>query len=160
MNPGAWIIINPKAEMYTITDIENAIVEQLKTQLTYLQTCKSLGEALTHDAADLAVQTPAAYVVYEGGRYSHVISGKQDRSMNFAVIVVAKNLRGEEESRRGQGTTKGAYDILDDARECLSNNAVGLDIDPLLPVDDTPVENAENAAAYAIRFATRTRYTL
>ncbi|WAC06582.1 MAG: Gp37 family protein [Thermodesulfobacteriota bacterium] len=146
--------------MPTITEIENAIINELNTQLTYLQTCKSLGEALTHDAADLAVQVPAAYVVYEGGRYDHVMSGTQDRWMNFAVIVVAKNLRGEEEARRGQGTTKGAYDLLDDARATLSNNAVGLTIDPLLPVDETAIENTEKSAAYAIRFATRTRYTL
>jgi len=146
--------------MYTITEIESGIINRLKTQLTYLKTCKSLGEVLSNDAADFAVQTPAAYVVYEGGRYEHTMSGTQDRWMNFAVIVVAKNLRGDEEARRGQGTAKGAYDLLDDARATLSNNAVGLTIDPLLPVDETAIENTEKSAAYAIRFATRTRYTL
>jgi len=144
----------------TITEIENAIVDRLKTQLTYLQTCKSLGEALSNDAADFAVQTPAAYVVYEGGRYEHIMSGTQDRFMNFGVIVVAKNLRGDEEARRGQGAAKGAYDLLDDVRADLSNNAVGLNIDPLLPVDETAIENTEKAAVYAIRFATRVRFTL
>jgi len=146
--------------MPTITEIEDAIINELKAKLTYLQTCKSLGEALTHDAADLAVRVPAAYVVYEGGRYDHVMSGTQDHFMNFAVIVVAKNLRGEAEARRGQGATKGAYDLLDEVRAALSNNAVGLAIDPLLPVDETAIENTEKSAAYAIRFATRVRFTL
>jgi len=146
--------------MPTITEIENAIVDELKTRLIYLQTCKSLGEALTHDAADLAIQVPAAYVVYEGGRYDHIMSGTQDRVMNFSVIVTAKNLRGEAEARRGQGATKGAYDLLDDVRAALSDNSVGLAIDPLLPVDENAIENTENAAVYAIRFATRVRFTL
>jgi phage gp37-like protein len=146
--------------MPTITNIENAIIEYLKTELTYLKTCQSLGEVLIDDAADIALHTPAAYVVYEGGRYDHVMSGTQDRFMNFAVVVVAENLRGEAEARRGQGAAKGAYDLLDDVRAALSDNAVGLAIDPLLPIDENAIENTERAAVYAIRFATRTRYTL
>lgn len=147
--------------MYTIAQIEDAIIARLKAQITYLKTCDSLGEGLLDEVEDITIRFPAAYVIYApGGRYDHSTSGVQDRHMEFLVVLWAKNLRGDVAARHGQGTEKGAYEMLEDARAALSGQACGLDIDELLPVDEELIESTEAMAGYGIRFKTRCRGTL
>lgn len=143
--------------MYTIGQIEDAILERLQDQLTYLKTCDSLGEYLRDTVEDITIRFPATYVVYEGGIFSHEMSGVQDREMTFSVIAMAKNLRGDREARHGKGAEKGAYEMIEDARAALTNYACGLDIDPLLPTDEESIEGTDQMAAYGIRFKTRCR---
>lgn len=146
--------------MYTIAQIEDAIISRLRAQLTYLRTCESLGDFLLSEAEDLTKLFPAVYVAYEGGEYNHEVSGMQDRRMTFSVIVMVKSLRGQEEARHGQGSEKGAYEVLDDVREALTDQTCGLEIDPLLPLDEAAVEGTKSLAIYGIRFRTRCRFTL
>jgi phage gp37-like protein len=144
--------------MPTITDIENKIIDVLKAQLDYLKTCKSLGEGMVNEIKDLTIQYPAIYVVYERGEYSRETIATQDKKMIFGIIVMAKNYRGDEAARQGQGGTKGAYDLLEDVRAELTNNDLELDIDPLMPVDESPLETQLDQAAYVIRFETSQQY--
>ena len=144
--------------MPTITEIENTIVDGLKEKLDYLKTCKSLGEGMVNEIKDLTIQCPAIYVVYERGEYSQETISTQDKKMIFGVIVMAKNYRGDAAARQGQGDTKGAYDLLEDVRAELVDNDLGLDIDPLMPVDESPLETQIDQAAYVIRFETSQRY--
>lgn len=146
--------------MYTIAQIEDAIIERLKTQLTYLKTCAPLADYLVDEIEDITIRFPAAYVVYSEGSFDHAMSGVQDRPMIFAVIVMAKNLRGDIAARHGQGAEKGAYEMLEDVRETLTGQKCGLDIDELLPLDEGPTEGTEAVAQYGIRFGTRCRFTL
>jgi phage gp37-like protein len=146
--------------VYTISEVEDAIIERIGSQVTYLKTCDSLASYLLDTAEDLTIRFPATYAVYGPGRYSHAVSGVQDREMEFSVIVMAKNLRGDRAARHGKGSEKGVYEMLEDVRAALTNQACGLDIDPLLPIDEEPLEGSEEMAAYAIRFRTRCRTTL
>ena len=145
--------------MYTIAQIEDAIIDRLKTQLTYLKTCDSLSEDLMDEIETLTIRPPAAYVIYPSGRYEHA-TGVQDRFMEFLVILMAKNLRGDRAARHGEGAEKGAYEMLDDARNALTNQNCGLDIDPLLPVDEEIIGGSKDTAAYGIRFKTRCRFSM
>lgn len=142
----------------TITAIENAIIDELTAQLTYLKTCKSLGEGMVGEIKDLTIQYPAVYVVYERGEYSRETIQTQDKKMIFGVIVMAKNYRGDVAARQGQGDTKGAYDLLEHVLAELTDNDLGLDIDPLMPLDESPLETQLDQAAYVIRFETSQRY--
>jgi len=146
--------------MYTIDQIEDAIISRLQAQLTYLKTCASLGEFLLDEVEDITVRFPAAYVAYERGEYHHAVSGVQDRIMTFVVVVMVKSLRGQEEARHGMGSEKGAYELLEDVRSALSDQDLGLQIDPLLPVDEQALEGDKQLAMYGIRFRTRCRTTL
>lgn len=148
--------------MYTIDQVEDAILARLNGQIAYLKTCTSLGEWLSDlaDLEDITIRYPAAYLFYDGGEYDQDANVVQDRRMRFTVLVMVKSLRGQEAARHGQGAEKGAYDLLDDVRAALSNQACGLDIDPLLPVDEAAVEGTREQAIYAIRFETRCRFTL
>lgn len=146
--------------MYTITQIEDAMIARLENQISYLRTCDSLGAFLVDEAEDLTIRFPATYVVYDRGDYNHMVSGVQDKAMIFNVVVMARNLRGSGAARRGEGSDKGAYDLLEDARAALTNQNCGLDIDPLIPVDEEPIEGTRDVAIYVIRFKTRTRFII
>ena len=145
--------------MYSIGQIEDAIVARLKAQLTYLKTCDSLNEDLLGEIETLTIRPPAAYVIYNSGRYEHR-TGVQDRFMEFLVILMAKNLRGDRAARHGTGPEKGVYEMLDDARKALTDQSCGLDIDPLLPGDEELIGGTKEMAAYGIRFKTRCRFMI
>ena len=146
--------------MYTITQIEDAIITRLTSQLTGVRTIASLGSFLLPDADELTLLCPAVYVVYQAGVYDHFMNGVQDKTMRFLVLVLARNLRSQEQSRHGQGTEDGAYHILEDVRAALTNNACALTIDPLLPEEETAVDGTQSIAIYGIVFKTRCRTTL
>jgi len=145
--------------MYKINEIEDAIVSRLKTQIPYLLTCNSLGDIIMSQAQERTLNYPAVYVVYKKGTYDHQIAGVQDKEMDFTVVAMAKNYRGEKEARHGKLTEKGAYNIMDDVRAALTNHAVGLDIDPLFPMDESELDGGESVATYGVVFRTKCRFT-
>jgi phage gp37-like protein len=146
--------------MYRITEIEKAIIARLKSQISYLRTCASLGDYLKSKAEEQALNFPAAYVIYERGTYSRTVSDAQDKRIYISVITMTENLRGQEEVRHGFGSEKGAYDLLDDVRDALSDQTCGLDIYPLLPEEENILGGDENFAVYGIRFRSQHRYDL
>lgn len=148
--------------MPNITEIEQAMIEQLKT-LTYLRTCGSMADFLAEDIENIeeyAPLCPAAFVVYDRGEYSHKVSSVQDRDMVFNVLVVVRNLRGDEAARHGVAGEKGVYDVLEDVRGALTNNNCGVEIDPLLPISEEGIAGSKDLAVYGIAFKTRSRFTL
>lgn len=143
--------------MYSIKEIEQAIVDTLKAGVPWLRECGSVADFLAGDLERIAKRTPAAYVSYGGGAYDSLV-GALDRTMTFEVLCVAENERGDQAARHGVGTSYGVYDLLDAVRECLTESACGLEIDPLLPVDEEPVAGTETVSIYGIRFQTRCRW--
>lgn len=149
--------------MLTVTDVENAIIARLRSEIPYLRTCGSLAEFLASDIEqieELAPLLPAAYVVYGGGRFDHKMSGIQDRRMTFLVVVVVRNLRDNEAVRHGRAGEKGIYDLLEDVRAALTDTDCGIEIDPLLPEAEEPIAGTTDLAVYGISFGTKCRATL
>jgi len=141
--------------MITITEIEDAIIEELKSEISYLKTCGSIGEFEVDEIEELLVQCPAAYVMYDGGDFEEGAGEALDRDMTFSVIVVAKNVRGGDEARHGKGSEKGAYDMIEDVRAALTGNSCGLDITGLLPDREEAIAGDKEIAVYGIKFRTR-----
>jgi phage gp37-like protein len=150
--------------MYTVVQIEDAIIAQLKSGMSYLKTCASMAEFLSSRLEEndccLPLLSPAVYVVYDRGSYSHKMSGAQDREMLFTIIAVVENLRGDVAARHGQGPHKGAYELLEDIRISLSNHSCGLNIDPLTPLSEEAISGNEKMAVYGISFRTSCRFAL
>jgi phage gp37-like protein len=146
--------------MYTVTEIEDAIVDRLKSEVGYLRTCASLGQFLVNESREFTRLFPAAYVSYARGSYDHRMNGIQDREMVFDVVCMASNARGDEAARHGDGTGKGAYDVMEDVRAALTNQSCGLNIDPLLPESEEHIEGDQKMAIYAVTFRTRCRFVL
>jgi phage gp37-like protein len=148
--------------MYTITEIEDAIISTLKGS-TMNSYCKKIdsyqieGGDLEEQIRLFAGQLPCLLVVYSGGEFEHLLSGVQDKSMTFSILLCAQSLRGKGEARRG---LVGAYQMLDDLRFVLTNNVLALNIDPMLPTREATEINTKNFSAYSMEFKTRCRYAL
>ncbi len=149
--------------MYTITQIEDAILATLRDNLPNVETCESLGEFLSSNIEEdrlLSLRRPAVYVIYERGRYSHKMSGVQQRDMIFRVVAMLENLRGDAAARRGAASEAGAYDVLESIRAALTGNQCGLAIDPLLPLHEEAISGNSATAVYGISFKTGCRFIL
>jgi len=148
--------------MYTITEIEDAIIATLKVSEMGAY-CKKIdsyqieGGDLEEQIRLFAGQLPCVLVVYSGGDFEHLLSGVQDKSMTFSILLCAQSLRGKGEARRG---LVGVYQMLDDLRSALTNNVLALNIDPLLPTREAAEVNTKNFSAYSMEFKTRCRFNL
>ena len=149
--------------MYTITEIEDAIINTLKAS-DMAAYCKKI-DSYQIEATDLeeqirifAGQLPCALIVYSGTpEFIYSLSGVQDMPMTFSILLCAQSLRGKGEARRGN---VGTYQMIDDLRKILTNNNVGLNIDPLLPTKVEAEINTKSFSAYSMEFKTSCRYTL
>ena len=149
--------------MYTITEIEDAIIKVLKESVigSYCKKIDSYqieGGDLEEQIRIFAGQLPCALIVYSGTpEIEYNLSGDQDAFLNFSILLCAQSLRGKGEARRG---TIGTYQMIDDLRSILTNNNCGLEIDPLTLMRIDPEINTKNFSAYSMEFRTRCRYTL
>ncbi|MGD9505358.1 MAG: phage protein Gp37 [Syntrophobacteraceae bacterium] len=149
--------------MYTAGQIEDAITERLKSQMPGLRECASLARFLTAKGADRdgeRLLSPAVYVVYSRGKYSHAWNGVQDREMFFNVVAMVENLRGDVAARHGEGSETGAYELIEAVRATLSGEQCGLDIDPLAPVSEEAIRGDATMAMYGITFRTSCRFAI
>jgi phage gp37-like protein len=146
---------------YTITEIEDAIIETLKTSVMggYCKKIDSYqieGGDIEDQIRIFAGHLPCALVVYFSGDFAHHPNKQQDKEMVFSILVCAQSMRGGGESRRG---SIGAYKMLDDLRSILTGQRVGLTIDPLIPVSEKSEVNTKMFSAYSMDFRTKCRFT-
>jgi len=147
--------------MYTITEIEDAIIETLKASAmgSYCKKIDSYqieGGDLEDQIRIFAMQLPCALVIYSSGDFVHHPNKQQDKEMIFSILVCAQSMRGGGESRRG---TVGTYKMLDDLRSTLTGQRVGLTIDPLMPVNEKAEVNTKMFSAYSMDFRTKCRFS-
>ena len=145
--------------MPTITVIETAIIDTLKSGLTYLKKAGPLSEFLKLKADTLVTVAPAIFVSYQAGNYSAGSMNVDifDREMVFAVIIVTRNPVSQERLLHGDGSKVGVYDILEDVVATLKGQSLGLDIHPLQPLVEEALEGSLTTVVYGITFRTRCR---
>lgn len=144
--------------MVKITDIEDAIIEQLGKEIDYLKTVAPLSQFLRQDADEIAIFCPAVYVSYDSGTFQPI--GTQylfDREMIFTLVVVVRNFVSSSLVLHGDTTRNGIYDVLEDIRSALQGQTLEEDIYPLSPVEEKAITGDQNIAVYGISFMTRCR---
>jgi len=120
--------------MYTISQIHDALVAELKGSSALAALCKTIdsyhGEIddLVRKVAELIVPLPAVYVLYGGSRYEEDANRSYTEEMEFTVIAIAKDLRGNEKLKAAM------YPILEETKTALIDNDLDLDIEPIHPV--------------------------
>ena len=126
-----------------IGTVEQAIVAAIKAAtLPYaLKFVGSYGGEFDDDIGLVVRNFPGVWVTFGGSQDKpHGVS--KDRNMvpaRFAVIVGARNVRGEEATRQGTTTAAGqliepgTYRMLQDVRGVLWGQDFGLPIEPLQP---------------------------
>ena len=140
----------------TFADIENGIISTLKAQLTYLKACETYAGQLGKEIAELPKGFPAAYVAYQGSQFQWVDGENWQELPTFRVLVAARSLRItsgiNKDVRENAGT--GAYRIVTDVLNTLTNQTFGLDIYKLRPVKTELAVITKTTAVYGIEFMT------
>jgi phage gp37-like protein len=141
---------------YTIEQIEDAIitaVDALKTSLG-VRTVKSYqGELEEDDVKRLVALFPAVYVVYGGSAYTEHGSRKVEK-MTYHLFACDKNLRSEEEARRGGAGNPGTYAMLDGVRDLLYAKQLSLEIFPFKLIRQSAVWFGGGISIYAAEYET------
>lgn len=132
--------------------IEDRIIETLRTEVSSLRTVETYAGQLEEEIAKLPVRFPAAFVLYGGSTFGRVDGPTLQETVEFSVMVAAKNLRGGEEARKGGGAEYGAYGLVKDVLGALANEDFGLDMERLRPLRVSPVFIGKTMGVYGIDF--------
>ncbi|MDF1592592.1 MAG: DUF1834 family protein [Desulfobacterales bacterium] len=142
--------------MYTIEQIEDAIIAAVNSLSASLglRTIKSYqGELEEDDIKKLIALFPAIYVVYGGSEYKEH-GARKIEFMKYHLFLCDKNLRSEEEARRGGAGNPGTYAMLDGIRDKLYGKQLSLDIYPLRLVSQATVWFGNGISIYAAEYET------
>lgn len=118
-----------------LDEIENAIVETIKTELTYLHTVDSYaGQFDEVGLAEVIRSYPAVWVSFAGsGKPQKTGANTWKVPATFAVFCAARNVRNEKSARLGSATEVGAYQILKDVSILLLNQDLNMAIERFMP---------------------------
>lgn len=141
--------------------VESKIVAAIRAaQLAYrLHFVGSYGGEFDDDIGLVVRNMPGVWVTFGGSQNKpHGVSKDQQKvTARFAVVVGARNVRGEEATRQGttapNGTViePGTYRMLEDIRAVLWGLDFGLPIEPLEPRDVKTLYNTRlNDSAIAV----------
>lgn len=126
---------------YDIETIEDAIISAIEAiTAVSIRTVKTYqGQLDEKDIKELTAPLPAVYVVYGGSRFTPHGDRKVENII-FDLLVCDKNLRSEEEARRGGTGNPGTYAMLQAVRDAICGSQVGLaELSPLNIQSQTPV---------------------
>lgn len=123
---------------YTITQIEDAIVAELKASnvLTALNATIASYHGEIDDliklAGQLTIKLPAIYALYGGSSFDESANRSFDDEMHFTIVAIAKDLRGDDKLKAAM------YPILEEIKAILIDNNIDLNIEPLHPLRIEP----------------------
>lgn len=106
---------------------------------------------------------PAVWVTVGGSKPKRISARTWQLSPVLAVMVGTRTVRGERQTRHGSVTEPGSYQLLEDVRNLLTGQALGLAIAPLAVGADRTLYNtrrgAEGLSVLAAEFHTTFTYT-
>ena len=145
---------------YTIEEIEDAIISALGALnegdgALGIRTIKSYqGELESEDdIKKIARLFPAIYVVYGGSEYK-AHGGRKVEEVRFFLFFCDKNLRSEDQARRGSTENPGTYAMMDSARDELYGQTFSLDIFPVKLLSQEAVWFGNGISIYAAEYET------
>jgi phage gp37-like protein len=134
------------------TLVEDAVLAALQDRLG--QQVKTIRSYQGNWRTDLRQETwrlPAALVMLTGSRTEQVGVTSFDLTLDFQVLVVVRQLRGEEVGRREAG---GVYDLLLGVQDALWQQDLGLDLLPFALVREEPLLTDGEFTVYAAQYRT------
>lgn len=132
--------------------LEDTVLAALEDRLgPDVKTVRSYQGDWRKDIRQEAWRLPATLVMLTGGHSEQVGVSSFDLTLDFRVLVVVRNLRGEEAGRRDTG---GAYDLLARVQEALWHRDLGLDLTPFTLVREEPLMTDGEFTVYAAHYRT------
>ncbi|RJQ22030.1 MAG: DUF1834 family protein [Nitrospiraceae bacterium] len=135
----------------THNDIEDKIITEIKTNMTYVRTVETYAGQLEGKIEEMAITFPAAYVVYAGSSFEWVDGPNYNEICEFSVLVCAKNLKGNAAMRKD---THGCYEMIADIKTNLINKTFGLAMEKLKILRVSLIYISQSVTIYGIDFQT------
>ncbi|OGP72150.1 MAG: hypothetical protein A2Y80_06935 [Deltaproteobacteria bacterium RBG_13_58_19] len=137
---------------FSWTAVEDAVLAALEARVgPLIQTLKTYQGDWLEDLQRQGWRLPAVLLLLERSRAEQMTARSFDVILDFRLLVVVRQLRGEEAGRREEG---GVYQILAEIREALWNQDLGLDILPLGLIQEEPLLNTQEFTVYAADYRT------
>ena len=136
----------------TFEDIQRGIISTLREQVSYLRTVESYAGQLESDLEGKSVRYPAAYVIYGGSEFSNLDGVSHEQKVTFTVVAAVRDLRGATSALSGP---EGAYALVLNIIDTLTNETFGLDIERMRPVRTALLHAGQWTTVYGVDFSTR-----
>ena len=135
------------------TALEEAALAALQEQLAYqVNTLETYQGDWRGDLQGEGWRLPAVLVMLASTRSEAATVRSYDLTIDFTLLVVVRQLRGEASGRREEG---GAYQILAGIRQALWHQDLGLEVLPLALVREEPLLNNREFTVYAAQYRTQ-----
>jgi phage gp37-like protein len=134
------------------TALEDAVLAALQGQLgNQVNTLESYQGDWRSDLQAVGWRLPAVLVMLAGTSSQAVALSSYDLTVDFTLLTVVRQLRGQEAGRREGG---GTYQLLAGIRQALWHQDLGLEILPLALVKEEPLLNDREFSVYAAHYRT------
>ena len=134
------------------TALEDAVLAALQVQLgAQVNTLESYQGDWRADLQAVGWRLPAVLVMLAGARSEAAALRSYDLTVDFTLLTVVRQLRGQAAGRREGG---GTYQLLAGIRQALWHQDLGLEILPLALVKEEPLLNDREFSVYAAHYRT------
>jgi len=131
---------------------EDAVLAALQAQLgAQVNTLESYQGDWRADLQGVGWRLPAVLVMLAGARSEAAALRSYDLTVDFTLLTVVRQLRGQAAGRREGG---GTYQLLAGIRQALWHQDLGLEILPLALVKEEPLLNDGEFSVYAAHYRT------
>jgi len=138
--------------MYRVNEFEDAIITALDG--AGVKASPFSRKPVSDEFKKEVVTSPKVFVVFIGANISTPRTVLTKRILfSFHLFLIARNLRSKSSATRGDVATLGIYDLLDSVRNALEGTDLGLNIQPLRFIRESPFENSESQSIYRQEWA-------
>lgn len=137
---------------YSWATLEDAVVAALRTELSpQVPTLETYQGNWPVDLQRETWRFPAVLVMLRQTRGAQVALRSYEMTLEFTILVIARQLRGEAARRRAEG---GVYQILEGVRKALWYQDLGLELSPFDLLKEEPLLNDQEFSVYAAHYGT------
>lgn len=145
----------------TIAQIEDALLAAIRADSDlklvanggYTKLIDSYAGQFEQAKDEIILLYPCVLVLFVKAAYDTNANRSADCRLTFDVLVADQNLRGSKGAARGSAGSVGTYRMMEDVRDLLQGNRLGLDaLDPLHLTQQSLVAYTPDISVYALEF--------
>lgn len=132
----------------TVAEIEALLIQTIRDGLPEVETVARYAGQLEQEIDEMPFGSSAVFCLYDGSGLERADNQMLFESAAFSTVAACRNLSG-----RGDAQVD-AYTVLQQLRELLTNQRLGLEIEPLTPTRVELVFVSGALCVYGIRWET------
>jgi phage gp37-like protein len=137
----------------TIAEIENALLQRVRDHLPEVETVERYAGQLEQEIDEMPFGSSAVFALYDGSDMTRADNQFFFDNAAISTVIACRNLSG-----RGNAQVD-AYALFAQVRDLLTNQKLGLEIEPLTPTRIELVFVSGPLCVYGIRWQTAFEYT-